>query len=388
MCVGCPGNNSIFGNSSQFIKFQGSDIIAVEGINTVERLIGSDIRIPYKQILKSRIILKAGQVNYLLNHLGLGDNATFLCIKAVYNKSSVNEEDNYIEWNFSDDFSNTYTMNQIMVLTGNSSNRIKQLYLNNPSTKYSVVLDIMVAVIDEEYTFFNDTVNQSGTSFTGLSYTDIETYIVGESIVVNDVNSRPLVYINLSTINLISRTSNVISIDDETLGSLILVFLTEFDAIQANSILSYVISNPDINISNISPLVDIIDPILYFYSYVGNTSSGYTISSYLTSSLPAYAGGATYSTMGYTFSTSISLSIYGTNSVIDKDVLSTLLIDYIQDDRDGTMSITTSNITLLGTNSTEVSSITSTGTYSMIFDFSDIAQNYLDGVIIYLDITT
>ena len=388
MCVGCPGNNSIFGNSSQFIKFQGSDIIAVEGINTVERLIGSDIRIPYKQILKSRIILKAGQVNYLLNHLGLGDNATFLCIKAVYNKSSVNEEDNYIEWNFSDDFSNTYTMNQIMVLTGNSSNRIKQLYLNNPSTKYSVVLDIMVAVIDEEYTFFNDTVNQSGTSFTGLSYTDIETYIVGESIVVNDVNSRPLVYINLSTINLISRTSNVISIDDETLGSLILVFLTEFDAIQANSILSYVISNPDINISNISPLVDIIDPILYFYSYVGNTASGYTISSYLTSSLPAYAGGATYSNMGYTFSTSISLSIYGTNSVIDKDVLSTLLIDYIQDDRDGTMSITTSNITLLGTNSTEVSSITSTGTYSMIFDFSDIAQNYLDGVIVYLDITT
>jgi hypothetical protein len=30
------------------------------------------------------IILKPGQVNYLLNHLGLGDNATFLAIKAVY----------------------------------------------------------------------------------------------------------------------------------------------------------------------------------------------------------------------------------------------------------------------------------------------------------------
>jgi hypothetical protein len=42
--------------------------------------------------------------------------------------------------------------------------------------------------------------------------------------------------------------------------------------------------------------------------------------------------------------------------------------------------------TLTGTLSTEVSSITSTGTYSMTFDFSDIAQNYLDGVIMYLDI--
>lgn len=388
MCVGCPGNNSIFGNSSQFIKLQGSDIVAVEGVNTVERLIGSDIRIPYKQLLKSRIILKAGQANYLLNHLGIGDNATFLCIKAAYNTQSVNEEDNYVNWNFFDDFSNIYAMNQIMVLTGNSTNRIKQLYLTNPSTKYSVVLDVMVAVIDNTYSFFNDTVNQSGTSFTGLSYTDIETYIVGESIVINDTNSRPLVYINLSSINLLSRTSNIITIDDETLGSLILVFLTEFDAEQAHSILSYVISNPNVDISTINPLADTFDPTLYFYSYVGNTASGYTISSYLTSSIPAYAGGSTYSIMGYTFSTSMSLSTYGTNSSIDKDTISTLLIDYINDNRDGTMSITTSNILLYGTNSTEVSSITSTGTYSMTFDFSDVAQNYLDGVIVYLNITS
>lgn len=386
MCVGCPGNNSIFGNSSQFIKFQGSDIIAVEGVNTVERLIGSDIRIPYKQLLKSRIILKPGQINYLLNHLGIGDNATFLCIKATYNTQSVNEEDNYVSWNFYDDFSNIYSMNQIMVLTGNSSNRIKQLYLTNPNTKYSVVLDVMVGVIDNTYSFFNDTVNQSGTSFTGLSYTDIETYIVGESIVINDINSRPLIYINLSSINSLSRTSNILTIDDETLGSLILVFLTEFDSEQAHSLLSYVISNPSIDIADINPIYDTIDPILYFYTHVGNTASGYTISSYLTSSIPAYAGGYTYSTMGYTFSTSLSLSIYGTNSSIDKDTLSSLLIDYIYDNRDGTMSITTSNINLYGTNSTEVSHITSTGTYSMIFDFSDIAQNYLDGVIIYLDI--
>ena len=74
------GNSSVFGNQSQYIKFQNSDIVAIEGVNTVERLIGGDIRIPYKQLLKSRIILKAGQVNYLLNHLGIGDNATFLVI--------------------------------------------------------------------------------------------------------------------------------------------------------------------------------------------------------------------------------------------------------------------------------------------------------------------
>ena len=180
MCIGCPGNTSIFGNTNQFIKIQASDFVAIEGVNTVERLIGSDIRIPYKQLLKSRVILKAGQANYLLNHLGLGDNATFLAIKATYNKASVNEEDNFVDYYYYDDLVTRHSFNQLMVLTGNSGNRIKQIYLTNPNSKYAVTLDIMVAVIDDTYSFFSDTLNQSGTSFTVLSYTDISSLIVGE----------------------------------------------------------------------------------------------------------------------------------------------------------------------------------------------------------------
>jgi hypothetical protein len=384
MCVGCPGN-SLFGDRSQFIKLQNSDFVAINGVNTTERLIGSDIRIPYKQILKSRIILKAGQANYLLNHLGLGDNATFLAIKATYNTASVNEEDNYVDYYYYDNLSSRFSFNQLVVLTGNSTSRIKQLYLTNPNSKYSVTLDIMVAVIDDTYTFFPDTINQTGTSFTGLSYTDISSHIVGESIVISDVNNRPLVYINLSTINSISRTSTILTIDDETLGTLLLMFLTEYDAIQAHSILTYVLSNPSIDIANIDPLADSVDPVVYFNSYVGGT--GATISSSLTSSIPTYAGGSSYSVTGYTFSTSISLSTFGISNVITKNSLVDLLIDSIIDNRDGVMSITGSNLILLGTESNLLSSITSTGTHSVSFDFSDIAQNYLDGVIINLDIT-
>ena len=384
MCVGCPGN-SLFGDRSQFIKLQNSDFVAINGVNTTERLIGSDIRIPYKQILKSRIILKAGQANYLLNHLGLGDNATFLAIKATYNTASVNEEDNYVDYYYYDNLSSRFSFNQLMVLTGNSTSRIKQLYLTNPNSKYSVTLDVMVAVIDDTYTFFPDTINQTGTSFTGLSYTDISSHIIGESIVISDVNNRPLVYINLSTINSISRTSTILTIDDETLGTLLLVFLTEYDAIQAHSILMYVLSNPSIDIANIDPLADNIDPVIYFNSYVGGT--GATISSSLTSSIPTYAGGSSYSVTGYTFSTSISLSTFGISNVITKNNLVDLLINSVIDSRDGVMSITGSNLVLLGTESNLISSITSTGTHSVSFDFSDIAQNYLDGVIINLDIT-
>lgn len=386
MCIGCPGNTSIFGNTNQFIKIQNSDFVAIEGVNTTERLITSDSRIPYKQLLKSRVILKAGQANYLLNHLGLGDNATFLVIKATYNKASVNEEDNYVDYYYYDNLSTRFSFNQLIVLTGNSSNRIKQLYLTNPNTKYAVTLDVMVAVLDDTYSFFPDTTNQSGTSFTGLSYTDISSHIVGDSIVISDVNNRPLIYLNLSSINSISRTSNILSIDDETLGSILLLFLTEYDAIQAQSILSYVLSNPDIDIANIDPLADSIDPVILFNSYVGGT--GATISSSMTSSIPTYAGGGSYSTTGYTFSTSISLSTYGSSSVITKNNLYDLLISSVVDNRDGIISLTGSNLILLGTESNLVASITSTGTHSISFDFSDIAQNYLDGVIMFLDITS
>lgn len=387
MCIGCPGNTSIFGNTNQFIKIQASDFVAIEGVNTVERLIGSDIRIPYKQLLKSRVILKAGQANYLLNHLGLGDNATFLAIKATYNKSSVNEEDNYVDYYYYDDLSTRHSFNQLIVLTGNSGNRIKQLYLTNPNTKYAVTLDVMVAVIDDTYSFFTDILNQTGTSFTGLSYTDIQSYIVGESIVINDTDGRPLIYLNLSSINSISRSDKIITLDDDTLGTILLVFTTLYDSQQAESLLTYVLSNSNVDISSLDPLADSQDPVVYFYSYVGNTASGYTISSSLTSSVPTYTGG-TYSPFGYTFSTSLSLSTYGVAGVISRNNLVDLIIGSVSDNRDGVMSITGSNLVLTGTNSTTVTSITGVGTYSVEFDFSDIAQNFLDGVIINIDITS
>jgi hypothetical protein len=67
---------------AQYIKVNGG-VVAIEGSNILERLTVSDLRMPYKQILKSRVILKPGQTNYLLNFLGLVDNAKFLCIKVI-----------------------------------------------------------------------------------------------------------------------------------------------------------------------------------------------------------------------------------------------------------------------------------------------------------------
>ena len=380
MSVGCSAN--LFGAKSQFIKTNGGDFVAVDGSGVRERLILSDLRIPYKQILKSRVILKTGQANYLLNHLGLGDNATFLCIKAVYDPKSVIEADNYINWSYYDDLTRINHFADMMVLTGNSTNRIPQLYLTNPSTKYPVYLDVMVAVIDDSYSIFTDVLNQSGTSFVGLEYTDIHSHVVGSSIVINDKSSpvKPLIYINLSDVNSIQISGKILILDDSSRGSLFLQFLTENDAYQAHSLINYVLENPNVDIDSLSPVSDNLDPILYFYQTAG-VGGDYI-------SLDGATYGVPYDTSeGLTFSTSISLSTYGTASgYIDKSQLIYLLVDYIQDNRDGYMYMMPSNLIISGTAGT-VDRILTTGSYSLTFDFSDIAHNYLDGVNLNLTIT-
>ena len=367
------GCGTIFGSGAQYIKVNGGDFIAIDGANIVDRLTVSDLRMPYKQLLKSRILLKAGQTNYLLNHLGLGDNATFLAIKALYNSASVIEEDNYITWSFYDDLTKTYPMAQMMCLTGNSTNRIKQLYLTNPNTKYAVTLEVMVGVIDDSYTFFNDSINQSSTSFTNLEWTDIKTHIQGESIKIMDKGtpSRPLIYMEISNIETIEKTGSILIIDDASYGTIFLQFLTEYDAYQAHSLLNFIIENPESNITDGYP-ADNQDPVLTFYNQVGGDGD-YIAFNGLTN--------GPYSTAnGLTFSTSINLVTYGTASVLDKPQLIYLLVDNIVDNREGTMSIQPSNLIIHDTTATELSLITTPGTYSVTFNFSDIAHNLLDGV--------
>ena len=386
--MGCPGcGASLFGASSQYIKTNAGDIIATDGANIREKLILSDMRIPYKQILKSRVILKPGQVDYLLNHLGLGDNATFLTIRAMYDPKSKLEANNYVNWSFYDDLGKINTFGQLMTLTGNSSHRIKQIYLTNPNANYPVYLDVMIAIIDENYSFFNDIVNQNATTFTGLEYFDIQSYVVGQSIVVYDKNTpkNALTYFTIADINVMEREGTIVTVED-SLKIVLLKFLTENDAAQALSILNYVTENPWVDISTILPSDDKLDPILYFYPNVGGISG---TGSYIT--FNGATAGVPYDTSyGLTFSTNISLSTYASASYIDKQSLINMMISSVHDQRDGTMSVLPSNIMLTSlltaTVSSPVSSIGLTGSYEMAFDFSDLALNYLDGVIVNLNI--
>jgi hypothetical protein len=263
-----------------------------------------------------------------------------------------------------------------MVLTGNSSNRVKQLYLTNPNTNYEVTLDVMIGVIDDSYNFFNDTVNQSGTSFVNLEYFDIKSHIVGESIVIVDVNSNPLIYLVLSNIQTIEKSGNIVIIDDSSIGSIFLQFKTEYDVNQAFSLLNYVFENPSININDISPLEDDISPTVYFYQTVGDTQSGDWISfNGATSGVPYNTGD------GLTFSTHIGLT-----SSLDSNLLINLLIDYVEDNRDGLITLSSNNLIISGTSGV-INTINATGSYQVKFNISDLANNKVDvNTIINIDV--
>ena len=173
----------------------------------------------------------------------------------------------------------------------------------------------------------------------------------------------------------------MITIDDECQGSVFLYFLTDFDARQALSIINYVLENPNVNIDSISPLVDDIAPVIHFNSTAG--VSGEFIS------LNGATSGVPYNTSdGFTFSTSISLGTFGTAGSIDKDKLKSLLINFIDDNRDGQMDLQNSQLLITGTANSPVEVINGSGTYSLKFNFEDLAQNNLSNVIVNINITT
>lgn len=375
--------NSLFATTTQqYIKILGGDFVAISGSEALEKLVTSDLKIPYKQILKGRVILKAGQTNYLMNHLGLGDNATFLAMRSTYNAKSVNAEDNYVVYTYYTDLTKNYYFDDLLVLTGSPTYRIPQLYLTNPNTKYAVTIDVMVAVIDDTYTWFTDVLNQTGTSFVNLEYTDIKTHVVGESIVIFDKSSpkRPLIYIMLHNITSLTRSGQILILEDTARGTVFLQFKTIYDACQAHSLINYILENPALSINDLSPVEDLIAPVIYFYSRVGNGTTGSFIAFNGSTASPPYN-----TSNGYTFSTSISLSGWGASNSISKTLLKTLLVENTLDNRDGLMTLTSSNI-LLNLSGTTVSSIATVGSYSVTFDLADLAQNYITGVVLNLTV--
>ena len=379
--MGCGIKPSSLLSSQQVIKSYLGNFISTEGPNITNKLLLENLRIPYKQILKSRIVLKAGQTNYLMNHLGLGDNATFLGIVATYDEQSV-EEDNFVQYYYFSDASKVYTFGPMLFLTGNSTNRVEQLYLSNPNLDYPVKLDVLVAIIDDEDSFFTgDNSNPVNTSvtFSNLLCEYIITWVPGETIAILNAASIAQAYINLDDINSFDRQGKIVIIDDRSVGSIYLDFIDEYNAIQAMSILNWALENPNDSIQDL-PGKDDEAPVVTFTTNV-----------FLTTPLPpapAPAPAQLTSLDGTDFyATTLSLSVNG--GTISKTFLLSYLIDSVLDNRDGVITLGSSNIIITDLVDTLYNFIVANGTYLIKLDLSDIAENTVNvDITITLEVVT
>ena len=351
--------NSIFGTSQQYIKYYNNSLVAVEGPNMVEKLPLDVVQMPYKQILRSRIILKAGQINYLFNYLGFSDNATFLTMVAQYDAKSLNQGQNYVTWSFIDSPTSEFFFSQVMTLSGTADKRLPLMYLTNPSATYSVTINAMVASVDDAFEYFST----GDVTVTNMKFTDIITRVAGSSIDILSA-SVSVATVNLAEISSITRTGNELILAMQT-NNIYLNFIDEYNTLQAFSRLNWLLASPTNDTTNLNPPEDSIAPILYFEpSVMFGTYSNIDSS---TSSIYTY--GLTFS--GPTF----SLSSF-TASIITKSYIIQQIVGTCSDNRDGIISLGDSNISILSTTGSVIDYIHTPGyPYYISFILSDIAGN-------------
>lgn len=403
--MSCVNQNTFFtGGTNNFIKPYQGEFVAVSGANMLERLSIADLRIPYNQVLKSRVILKAGQTNYLLNFLGLGDNATFLMIKSTFDPLSKMESDNFIQYSFYSDRTRVYSFSSMMVLTGNSQNRIEQLYLSNPNPDKQVILEVMCAVIDDTYTYFEDnnqTVNNNIT-FSNLLGKYVVTWKKDVVMAILNEQQIPQVYINISDINTWRIEGKIVVIVDSSYGSLYLDFISEAEAKQGLSNIAWIYETG--GEEGVIMQSDTTSPILWFTNDVFE---------YGTSTLAVYSKDAhVYE------ATQLSLSVYtliGSEYVISKlDVANHVIYKFIcgapildsngvatgntcdscnlsnsspsffnsgcyriYDNRDGLISINENSL-VIKKEGAEYFDIRTTGLYTLTFNIEDMAGNKIN----------
>lgn len=312
------------------------------------------IEISYETQFSSQMILNENAKDQPILYGFLGNEITFLMIKATYGPSDTNwqfEEEQYIEYYFGNDITNKKYMSKLLILTGNSLKRIPQIYLNNPSLTQKVHLEILMANLSQPDLVIPETL------FTNLYYNNvISDYVLynnpistgSSSLYITDINDNIQLSIPLGNINTIERTNdgtNTLIIKDNNNKILNLQFLNDFNMKQAHSRISWLLEDIyNRYLTKILPTLDIDSPVIT-WEY-GINPSGYTIIS---------TGDTTY--------------------IIDT------FINNIIDDRDGIINKYDIDVIIYPDNDfIPITEITESGKYTIYFNISDIAGNLITNV--------
>ena len=351
MCTNSCGNNGLLGSVESYIKVSGSNFVAVEGSTTLEKLEMGLLKMPFKQYFKTRMFLPAGAANQPINYANLGDNVTFLAISVYYDAKSKNEADNFITYHFDTDPNTEYPIGQLLVLTGNSANRIPQIFLTNPNTLYPIKIEVLCACIDLTTAFFNNASLPSNANLTinDLEFDDIQTHVLAQNIKIINALNQTVLYMNLADIAAVERSGHIIIVDDNALGRIYLDFVNTYNAIQALSALSYILKDP--NNRTLPQAADNLAPVITFTANVILNAATITLA---------------------------AAPFLGT---ITKAALITYMINNVTDVVDGLIILQPSNLEIEQAG-TYFMQITTTGVYNIIVNVKDIAENNNQQIII------
>lgn len=277
--------NRLLTPTSRIIKPYNCCFIATEGPNIIGKLDLSGLEIQYESEYNSRVILEPNSKNVPLRFGYLGDEITFLMLKITYDETNpycMVEEDKYIEYYYSTDTNNIMYAGKFIVLTGNSTHKIPQIYLNNPSETMSVVIDILAGNYGDVTTttdsivikalYHNDIVSNS--LFNSLTMVSGSTQF--EIMTDNQVALR--IEYNEISILTIDEDSNSIYIVNTNGKKMTLEFLSTFEMYQAYSRMKYVMLDKNNRILTTSiPSIDISAPDITMTSGLTMINNEYTI---------------------------------------------------------------------------------------------------------------
>lgn len=358
--------NILLTPTEKLIKPYECSFIAIEGPNMKGKLTLEGLEIKYDSFYVSQLILNENSKDQPLIYGFLGDNVTFLMIRAKYMPLDPNwaiETEQFIQYYYKDEPGTIRTMGQLLVLTGNSTNRIPQLFFNNNNIHYKVQLEVMMANLPQ-IDLTNTLQYAQNSSFSGLYWNSIISdsieYISpltstgSTELKIIDNFGNPLAYIpynNIRTVNKINATTLLLGMDTEE--KVKLEFLSEFNCDQANSRINWVLKYSRSRIlTPTEPTLDTEAPVIAWNNVPSGSTSGIT-------------SGATdvyYIPSGVTYSATTIRDIF---------------LSGVTDNRDGDISINDVIIEMYEVEGIlPLNIISNGGYYRIIFKIRDVANNW------------
>ena len=265
-----------------------------------------------------------------------------------------------------------YEIESYYVVIGNQTeSRQRIVYIGNNGEDY---------FIERYYGSIRSGYKGANTFFKNLSWTNIKSHIVGESIVIYDNSSpqKPQIYFNISSIESIQRDGdNTLVVIDNQIEPITLEFISVFDKNQAYSLFNLILQDSNIDLNSI--ISDLTPPTIFFNEYF--------FSEEIKLDNPNLRLTGPFSTEdGDLFRVDIPISLFeGPNPISKDDIIGGLVYD-ITDNRDGGINLTTDDIIIYKdviSYDSIVDDISGVGTFICKFNLQDLGQNQNTSTIIF-----